>query len=400
MSDLGGAFDSELKCRPCWNKGTYAQKQRDTPKHASTGSIGSKTYNPKFATLGGGGGNPCAKCNKTAYSGEALSYEGKIYHPDCLTCADCGKKCDVGALGGSFDGATVCKPCWSKGGYSAKQRDTGRTSLPGGATKTYNSKFATLGGGGGTPCVKCSKTAYSGEAVSYNGSIYHAECLACGDCNKQLPIPEIGGAFEGKVCCRPCWTKGGYAAKQRDSRGTSAAATPTGASVNSRFAHLGGGGGMPCAKCSKTVYSGEALSYESKIYHPDCLTCADCGKKCDIISLGGAYENQTVCKPCWTKGGYAQKQRDAGTKTFPGAKPSVASKFANLGGGGNKCFVCEKTVYPAETIQFNQHPYHANCFACCNCGTGIQQLSQAEGKGDKVYCGKCFQTLGLWRADA
>lgn len=399
MSDIGGAYNDRTLCRPCWNKGGYAQKQRDAggKPHSNT-----NTYNPKFAALGGGGAGSCVKCSKLVYGGEAVSYNNKIYHPQCMNCADCQKNLPVSEVAGEYDNNTLCRPCWNKGGYAAKQRDIRpRTPTSTNNASTVSNKFANLGGGGGSPCVQCQKTVYSGEAISYNSKLYHPDCLKCNDCDKKLSMVDIGGEYDTHTLCKPCWNKGGYAAKQRDTVKNNANSNITANKYNSKFATLGGGGAGPCSTCHSTVYNGEAQSYEGKIYHPQCMSCSDCHKKCDIPDIGGAYNNQLLCRPCWNKGGYAAKQRDAFSKTLPTEhkKSTVASKFATLGGGGLKCVSCSKTTYPAESISFENQLYHATCFRCCHCNRDIQQLSAAEGKAGKVYCNKCFNELELWKAD-
>ena len=57
--------------------------------------------------------------------------------------------------------------------------------------------------------------------------------------------------------------------------------------------------------------------------------------------------------------------------------------FSNLGGGGVKCAVCVKSVYPADPqISSDGHTWHKNtCFKCVNCSSqlSISNLAKIEG---------------------
>jgi hypothetical protein len=198
--------------------------------------------------------------------------------------------------------------------------------------------------------------------------------------------------YEGKLYCKMDFERDGLVAKQRQVKWTPKATTGDGRPSVSKF----GGGGTPCTSCAKTVYNGEAVSYEQKIYHPKCLKCSDCTKECTVNDVA-AFEEKLYCRQCFAKGGFARKQlmttKNAGDKKAASSNP----RFANLGGGGNKCFTCQKTVYPAETLLFETRPYHIKCFKCLHCSKEIN-VNNAEGKADKVYCTKCFQELGLHRA--
>jgi len=76
---------------------------------------------------------------------------------------------------------------------------------------------------------------------------------------------------------------------------------------------------------------------------------------------------------------------------------SSTARFTGLGGGGTKCCVCSKTVYPAETVQYEGKPYHSKCFACTRCNKELTP-SGAEHNEGLVYCKKCFMEQGLHMA--
>ena len=44
-----------------------------------------------------------------------------------------------------------------------------------------------------------------------------------------------------------------------------------------------------------------------------------------------------------------------------------------LGGGGEPCVLCSKTVYPAEKLKTSQdNVYHQKCFHCTKCKRCLQ----------------------------
>lgn len=130
-----------------------------------------------------------------------------------------------------------------------------------------------------------------------------------------------------------------------------------------------------------------------KVYHAKCLKCSECSKECTLNNVA-QFDNKLYCTRCFEKGGFAKKQAEVKKTTGEKKAGSVNPRFANLGGGGNKCTTCAQTVYPAETLQYEQKPYHIKCFKCLHCKKEMT-VNQAEKKGDKIYCNKCFMELGL-----
>ncbi|XP_025112685.1 LIM domain-containing protein WLIM2b-like [Pomacea canaliculata] len=59
-------------------------------------------------------------------------------------------------------------------------------------------------------------------------------------------------------------------------------------------------------------------------------------------------------------------------------------------GGGEKCGICQKTVYAQERIEAGNIPFHKQCFKCHNCkmSLNLQNYAQAEGQ---LYCKKHYQ---------
>jgi len=77
----------------------------------------------------------------------------------------------------------------------------------------------------------------------------------------------------------------------------------------------------------------------------------------------------------------------------PGGRPSVGARpRLSLGGGGNKCKVCNKTVYPNEQIAYDKQFYHAECFKCLKCKSRVPLVNVAMISGD-LYCKACFKRI-------
>lgn len=69
--------------------------------------------------------------------------------------------------------------------------------------------------------------------------------------------------------------------------------------------------------------------------------------------------------------------------------------MSKFGGGGTKCTICDKTAYPAETIQFEKLPYHVECFRCTDCNKKMEGAAKAKQFESKLYCEHCFQKGGF-----
>lgn len=253
-------------------------------------------------------------------------------------------------------------------------------------------------GGGGVKCAICDKTAYPAETINFEKISYHVECFRCSTCDKKMESAGKAAAYDAKIYCHGCFTKGGFAQKQKNVKWTKKEGGGS-SSLASKF----GGGGNKCTVCTKTVYTAETVSFEKKPYHAECFTCTEpagdgvCGKK---LTPSGAneYDDRIICTKCFSAGGYNRKQ----AKSAGGSSAKANAIAAKFGGGGNKCVRCTKTVYPAETVSYEKNFFHADCFTCKNCEKKVTP-SGAEGKkledgGVDVYCKKCWGELGLNRA--
>lgn len=60
-----------------------------------------------------GGGDKCARCNKTVYFAEERKGAGKKWHVECFKCLTCGKRLDSTTLLDG-DGEIYCKADYAK----------------------------------------------------------------------------------------------------------------------------------------------------------------------------------------------------------------------------------------------------------------------------------------------
>jgi cysteine/glycine-rich protein len=278
-------FEGTLFCKSCFQKGGYNQKQRNVVWTAKEGGEGGAQPS-KF----GGGGQKCTVCEKTVYAAETVAYEKKPYHSDCFKCSNCTKRMTPSGAA-IFEEKLFCTKCFEQGGYRTKQAATAsRVQGQAGAASSGPSKF----GGGGNKCVKCDKTVYAAETVSFEKQAYHADCFKCDTCSKVMTASGAA-VYESQLLCTKCFKDGGYERKQANS---AREYKPSSSAAPSKF----GGGGNKCYACGTTVYAAETLSYEKKPFHSDCFKCKNCSKK---ITPSGAEAKHTgdeievYCKKCW-----------------------------------------------------------------------------------------------------
>lgn len=399
-------FEGKLYDRRCYQRGGFAQKQKKVvwTKSTSTTTTTSSSGSSKF----GGGGVKCEICGKTVYPAEKTVFEKKFYHNNCFKCSQCKKKITTSDCM-SDEGNLFCRKCAKANGITAKQLQSTKTwkSTGGGGS----SKF----GGGGAKCALCGKTVYMGEQVTYEKKVYHPKCLKCDTCGKILQ-PAQTDSYEGKNYCHKCFATGGFANKQSKVKWKKGQNAGGGSGKY-------GGGGVKCYNCGKTVYAGEKVTFEKHTYHVKCFKCDICGNKMTTSSanhfsletdehakkLGIEYEEKkwslprdvAICRKCFGEKNVRSLQASQKKWTSKTSSNSTDSRFKGFGGGGNKCKICSKTVYPAETVKFEGEIYHGKCFCCKECGKKLDISKANYTKIDgviEVYCEKCYYGKGLNRA--
>lgn len=393
----------------CFQKLGFANK---TVKVSWTKKSGSSTGGSgKGSGKYGGGSIKCAICGKTSYPAETVMVNKVPYHRKCLKCKNCDRKlstasdCQTFKHEGDTQQSVYCQKCFKTLRLNAEQAKVKWHK----GQHAGSSKGSGKWGGGGKPCTKCGKTVHVGEQVKFEGGIYHPACFTCKQCHKKLNTSEaklfklkVAGKedFYMNIYCDKHWKSNGLSALQSQSASKKwTKSTTSGGTGSKKY----GGGGAKCHVCGKTVYAAEQISYDKKVYHAKCLKCTDCGTLIKNVSKIKIFEDKLKCSKCWKDKQYAMKQAKVKShKSDDKKKKKVDKRFKQFGGGGTKCVMCGKTVYPAETIMFEKQPYHSGCFKCLNCGrklsTGNATYRKLPDGSIKVYCQKCFNELGLNRA--
>jgi cysteine/glycine-rich protein len=307
-------YEGTLFCKHCFQKGGYNQKQKNvvwTPSE-NAGSAGPSKF--------GGGGQKCTVCEKTVYAAETIAFEKKPYHGDCFKCTTCTKRMTPSGAA-VFEDKLYCSKCFETGGFRSKQLATVKKEGTGAASSSSGpSKF----GGGGNKCVKCEKTVYAAETVSFEKQAYHADCFKCDTCSKVMTASGAA-VYESQLLCTKCFKDGGYERKQANS---AREYKPTTSSGPSKF----GGGGSKCYGCGNTVYAAETLSYEKKAFHGDCFKCKNCGKKMNSSGAEAKHtgdEIEVYCKKCWGDLGLNRAHINVkGAEAAQAAAPAAAAPAA------------------------------------------------------------------------
>jgi cysteine/glycine-rich protein len=200
-SSKADLYEDKLFCKSCFAKGGYAQKQKNVVWTASEGGSAPAS---KF----GGGGTSCHICSKTVYPAETVTYDKICYHQDCFKCTTCDKKMTPSGAA-QFEGAVFCTKCFKDGGYHQKQAATAKTGGGSGTGSAVASRF----GGGGNKCVRCEKTVYPAETVSFEKNFFHPACFTCLGCSKQVSASGAEGQKKPDgtvdVYCKKCFMEKG-----------------------------------------------------------------------------------------------------------------------------------------------------------------------------------------------
>jgi len=193
-----------------------------------------------------------------------------------------------------------------------------------------------------------------------------------------------------------------------------------------------------CAKCAKTVYPNEAIRAANGTYHKGCLRCTQCNITLNLKTCM-SHQSKPYCNTHVPKVGHTQVasvemksamsapkaahkvqgiSKDARMSFAPGrgrgaargaarggarggapasaaaAKPRAAPAAAGgyrgpntmkVGGGGNKCPGCGKTVYTNEEIVACGGRWHKGCLKCQVCKITLN-LKSIQSHQNKPYC--------------
>lgn len=251
--------------------------------------------------------------------------------------------------------------------------------------------------GGGEKCKTCGKSVYEAERLiveeKNSRSVYHKGCFRCQEegCTVILDLRNYG-SINGLVYCKPHLKE----ANERD-RAQSSASTSSGPS---KF--LGRLGGGDCCKvCEKRVYESEKMIVENRgerdVFHKSCFNCQyeGCSVKLDLRNYG-SHADKIYCRTHLKEVSkdYVAKNTDEKVE----APSAVAEKFKNLGGGGDKCAICDKGVYHLEKLTVEDtgskvSHYHKACFKCSVCKKELDLSTYGSNFGI-IYCLTHLKTHG------
>jgi gelsolin len=194
---------------------------------------------------------------------------------------------------------------------------------------------------------------------------------------------ECGAAMDADArFCPNCGSKQG-----------AAAAPPPVERVGSRI----GVGGDPqkasnaCHRCNDIVFLNEAWKSAKHAYHEKCFNCLDCGVRLKLENYK-SISGEIFCMKCYTaengKPFNLRRKFNQGDAPATPKSPSTPAA-ARLGGGGQKCHACDKTVYDLERVRSSTNVYHKECFKCLDCGLLLSE-NIAKGVQGEVFCDACY----------
>jgi hypothetical protein len=177
-----------------------------------------------------------------------------------------------------------------------------------------------------------------------------------------------------------------------------------------------------CARCERAAYAAESIDVDEKRYHRNCFKCAECGTKLSSATFStvsgtlycknhalerGVRTRPNVGMDAMEISTYARRRRaaneagddakstrdDAGdvksTTTTMATTTTVseASRRVNALLVRVRCERCEKSAYPAESVDVDGKRWHRGCFKCFECGTTLSLTTFVTCDGE-AYCAK------------
>lgn len=203
----------------------------------------------------------CPKCSKSVYFAEEVKGLGQSWHKPCFVCSGCKKSLTPGKISDN-EGHPFCNPCYSKqfgpkgygyGGGAGVLNTHNWVSPPQSSSPPKPSESFTKSSQSTSFCSQC-KTDRSGKF--------------CTQCGSQLGSPPVKTPTSRPLPQQP---------------------------RTSKF-----GGGVKCARCSKTVYDAEKVLAIGKTFHKQCMRCASCQSSVDTNTVNDR-EGEIYCKICYGK---------------------------------------------------------------------------------------------------
>lgn len=123
-----------------------------------------------------------------------------------------------------------------------------------------------------------------------------------------------------------------------------------------------------CAGCDELIFSGEYTKAMNKDWHGQHFCCW----QCDETLTGQRYvlrDDHPYCVSCYE------------------------SVFANA------CEKCSRTIgIDSKDLSYKDKHWHEACFLCTTCGESLVD-KQFGSKGDRIYCGRCYDEQFASRCD-
>ncbi|XP_044752555.1 prickle planar cell polarity protein 3-B isoform X7 [Coccinella septempunctata] len=187
-----------------------------------------------------------------------------------------------------------------------------------------------------------------------------------------------------------------------------------------------------CEYCEKTIpigqYSVAALKMGDLLWHPTCFRCTQCDdllvdlaycvykdkiycerhyaeclkprcEGCDELIFSGEYtkamnkdwHGQHFC--CWQCDESLTGQRYVLRDDHPYCVSCYESVFANA------CEKCSRTIgIDSKDLSYKDKHWHEACFLCTTCGESLVD-KQFGSKGERIYCGRCYDNQFASRCD-
>eukprot|EP00033_Pygsuia_biforma_P000780 GCRY01000909.1.p1 GENE.GCRY01000909.1~~GCRY01000909.1.p1 ORF type:complete len:259 (+),score=3.54 GCRY01000909.1:133-909(+) len=123
---------------------------------------------------------------------------------------------------------------------------------------------------------------------------------------------------------------------------------------------------------------------------PQVNFCSQCGERIQMCRCG-----VNVSKPAPAPARAPTYSRPAPAPAPAPARSSPAATWqrpapaASKLGGGNKCNVCNKTVYATEEVKSNNRIFHKACFKCTGCRAALTLGKELDHEG-RLYCKSCY----------
>ena len=355
---------------------TSAEPTSPSPSSSSSTSTSSSVHSPKASSsssssssyIQGGFNNKCPACKKTVYKMEEIVHANESWHKSCFTCgglelsSSSSSGCKRVLSHGDFKtqaGVAYCNACFARqfmqgaavGAVLPAQR---RESSVG----EVSTKFANLGGSS-NKCPACSKTVYKMEEHSFEGTTWHKSCFTCG-----------GGVSE--LGCKRVLAHGDYKAQ--------AGVAFCNACFSKHFVKAGGRGAV--------LITGVSGAIEA----PVARRPSDASPAAAVESLPPSQGLSLAERSAAFR--MSATSKDGDDAAPPRRSSGTAEKFANLGGAGEKCPACKKTVYKMEAHPFEGTTWHKSCFTCGSSSElGCKRVlahGDYKAQAGVAFCNACF----------